>query len=69
MTRLELYQRDARLIRRLALEIERQVGHYERNTEKEGEAEALRFLLIRDLASDLLKVARRGANRYWKERP
>ncbi len=62
--RLDLYRQDARRVRRLALEVERQVDCYEKNAEVDG---ALRFLLIRDIARDLLKAAKRGANRYWKE--
>ena len=68
MERLALYGRDSRRIRRLALEIEQQVGYFERNVAVGGEAEALRFLLLEGLATDVLRVARRGRRRYWKAR-
>ena len=68
MSRLALYGRDSRRIRRLAVEIEQQAGYFERNVAIGGEAEALRFLLLERLATDVLKVARRGRRRYWKAR-
>ena len=66
--RLALYRRDAGRIRRLAARIEQQVSVLYRNIETGGEAEALRFLYIENLAVDLRKAARRAAKRYWKSR-
>ncbi len=68
--RLELYSVDGRRMVRLAWEIAAQVGAYERNIRSSGdnEAEALRFLYIESLAVQLLKVARRAANRYNRAR-
>ena len=43
-------------------------GYFERNVALGGEAEAVRFLLLERLATDVLKVARRGRKRYWKAR-
>ena len=66
--RLELYHLDGRRVARLAADIAGQVGFYERNS-CGNEAEALRFLHIRNLAAQLLKDAKRAANRYLRARP
>ena len=67
--RLDLYQRDGRRIRRLAIEIAKNVTAFERNVVKGGEGEALRFILIETLAANLLRAARRPSKRYWRDRP
>ena len=69
--RLELYRMDGRKMDRLAIDLVGQVGFYERNIQDSslGEAEAVRFLHIENLAVQLLKVARRAANRYSRARP
>jgi hypothetical protein len=69
--RLELYHADGRRVFRLAAEIAAQVGAYERNISRSrgDEAEALRFLLVESLARELLRAARRAANRYQRARP
>lgn len=69
--RLELYHADGRRVFRLAADIAAQVGAYERNISRThgDEAEALRFLLVESLATELLRAARRAANRYQRARP
>ncbi len=67
--RLDLYRRDGRRVRRIALEIAKNVTAFERNVERGGEGEALRFVLIETLARTLLRAARRPSKRYWRDRP
>ena len=68
--RMELYHCEGRQVRRLAEELARQVGFFEKNvrTDPLAEEEALRFLHMEHLAVQLLKLARRGSRRYWKAR-
>ena len=58
-----MFTRDARLIRRMALEIVRQTEVYERNAPA-GEAEALRFITMNIDAHKLWKATQRAARRY-----
>jgi len=62
-----LYHRDGRQVKRLAEELVSNVAAFERNvqvSQSDPEAETLRFVLMENLALQLLKVARRGAKRY-----
>ena len=71
LRRLELYHRDGRQVKRLAEELVSQVAAFERNIrlpQREPEAETLRFVLMENLALQLLKAARRGAKRYRRVR-